>query len=54
MIRNEVLMKYIRKPECGWRTNLMLKKAIIDSDLVNTHHGKAQACILNIGHKVST
>lgn len=54
MIKDELLMKYIRNPECGWRTNLKLKKAIIDWDLVNTRHGKAQACILNIDHKVST
>lgn len=54
MIRDEVLMKYIRNSECGWTANLMLKKDIMDSDLINTHHGKAQACILNTNDEVST
>lgn len=54
IITGEVQMKYITNSECGCTANLMLKKDIMDSDLVNTHHGKAQACILNIDHEVST
>lgn len=33
IIRDEVLRKYIRNAECGWRIKLMLKKAIIDREL---------------------
>lgn len=53
IIRDEVLMEYIQNAECGWKIKLMLKKAIIDRELVKILHGKAQACILNIDHEVS-